>query len=119
MKVNKSLRIFAFILAISTLLFVTGCEPAPEITFNNQQNQEVKIFATHVRDDGTTSNYVEQGIVPASATKIITITFLGDEWVNRIEARNPSGEVVFSHDYNMDDLEEMDWIIVIPPSQNN
>jgi len=35
--------------------------------------------------------------------------------VYRIEAVDSSGRVVFSHDYNMDDLEKIGWKITIPP----
>jgi hypothetical protein len=43
------------------------------------------------------------------------MTFLGNEWTDRIEAIEPSGKVVFSHDYKMSDLEKIGWKITIPP----
>jgi hypothetical protein len=98
---------------IVSLLNMPSCEPSPQITFDNQQNQEIIVYAAHVRDDGTTSDFTKQGFVPAHSNKIIRITFLGDEWVNRIEARNALGDTVFSRDYDMNDLKEMGWKIVI------
>jgi hypothetical protein len=35
--------------------------------------------------------------------------------MQRLEAVDPSGKVVFSHDYKMADLEKAGWKIVIPP----
>jgi hypothetical protein len=94
---------------------MTSCEPAPKVIFDNQLNQEVRIFTTHVRDDGTIDGFVELGTVPAHSTKTINITFLGDEWVNRIEVRDTLGNVTLSHDYKMGDLEKIRWKITIPP----
>lgn len=58
----------------------------------------------------------DYGIVPAQTTKELdSITFVKRTWVYRIEAVNPSGKVVFSQDYNMDNLETINWKITIPP----
>jgi hypothetical protein len=116
MKIIKQRLIISLIslLMVLSLISQTSCEPYPKITFDNQRSQEMTIFATHVRDDGTISNFVKQGVIPADSINKINITFLGEEWVNRIEARDPNGIVVFSHDYKMADLEKIDWKIVIP-----
>ncbi len=92
----------------------------------NQHNEDVQIYVTHVRTDGTLDTRVDYGVVPAQTTKeLAPIGFLGSRWVNRIEAADPSGNIVFSHDYTMDDLEKLQpklpprgrmprWKITIP-----
>ena len=103
------------LLVLSLLLVAVACEPEAKITFENQRNQEVTIFYKTVRKDGTLGKEANQGIIPTHTTKTLYITFLGNERVNRIEAIDPSGKVVYSHDYNMDDLEKIAWKITIPP----
>jgi hypothetical protein len=112
---NLKLIPIILILSLVLLTIMVGCEPYPKITFDNQQNQEIKILGAHVRDDGTIDNFVEQGTIPANSVKAINITFLGDDWINRIGAIAPSGYVIFSHDYKMNDLKKIDWKIIIPP----
>jgi hypothetical protein len=92
-----------------------GCEPSLKVTFDNKTNQEVKIFEAHVRDDGSVDGFVEQGTISPNSTKTIRITFLGDKWVNRIQIRDTPGNIIFTHDYTMPDLEKADWKITIPP----
>jgi hypothetical protein len=112
---RKSIYLVNLLVAffIVNLLIMISCEPSPKITFVNQRNQDVTIFATRVRSDGTTSNFVKQGVIFAHSTNKVSITFIGDDWVNRIEARDSSGNIVFSGDYTMKKLKEINWIIVI------
>lgn len=97
------------------LVFSSGCEPGGKITFQNQRNEDVELFVTHVRDDGTISGFVDFGTISAQTTKKIYVSFLGDEWANRLEIRDMSGTVIISYDYKMADLEKIGWKIVIPP----
>jgi hypothetical protein len=97
------------------VLVMSACEPETKITFENKYNQEVKVLVAHVRDNGTIDELTEYGIIDANSKKTIHITFLGSEWVNRIEAADLSGKVIFSHDYNIDDLEKINWKIEIFP----
>lgn len=103
----------ALILVLSVTPFLSSCEPGGEITFDNQYNQNVEIYYTHVRDNGTLDQATRQVTVPAREIKKFGITFLGKEWLQRIEAIDPSGKVVFSHDYKMSDLEKIQWKITI------
>ena len=106
---------FYLILLFVVGLFALGCEPGGAITFHNLQNQEVTVFFAHVRTGGTIDVLAEQGVISANTSKTFSITFIGSEWINRIEAHNPTGKVVFSNDYKMGDLEKIGWKIVIPP----
>jgi hypothetical protein len=103
------------ILLLSITLFASACEPGGDITIENLRNEEVSIYVSHVREDGRTDEPTKQVVVSANATKIFAKTFIGENWINRIEAIDPSGKVVFSHDYKMADLEKISWKITIPP----
>ena len=103
-----SLMIFA--------LLLQSCEPGGDIIIENRQNKEVTIYFSHVRGDGSTDEPAKQGVISANATRTFNESFPRKNWVSRIEVVDSSGNVVFSHDYNMDDLEKIDWKIVIPPS---
>jgi hypothetical protein len=105
--------LFVFIFVFGILLSQIACEPEAKITFINQQDGEINIQATHVREDGTIDGFSPKGVVSARTEKTIYITFLGNKWVNRIKVVNSAGEIVFSHDYTMSDLEKIAWKITI------
>ena len=110
----KSLGLlFTLVLVLSILL--PSCEPGGSLQIQNLQSQEVTIFLASVRTDGTIDELTKQIVISANTTRALEITFLGSEWVNRIEAHDPTGKVVFSHDYKMADLDNIGWKIVIPP----
>jgi len=116
MKIMKRRRLLGlFLLLFVTAFFSIACEPGGEPIIENQRDQEVRIYVTIVRADGTLDEPIDYGVVPAQTTeKLASITFLR-KMVVRIEAKDPSGGVVFSHDYNMYDLEKIDWKITILP----
>ena len=100
---------------LSTVILVTACEPGGEPIIDNQSNHNVTIYVIRVREDGTLGDSRNYGVVLAKTTKEIgSITFI-PKAIFRIEAVTSSGEVIFSKDYNMDDLEKINWKIVIPP----
>jgi hypothetical protein len=104
------------------LLFVTAllglaCEPGGEPIIENQRNEDLTIYVITLHENGVPPGQVrDYGVVAAQTTKqLASITFVKRSWVYRIEAVAPSGNVVFSHDYTMDDLEKIKWEITIPP----
>jgi hypothetical protein len=107
------LNILLFIVVLGLISY--SCEPSPDITFQNQRNEDLKLFITHVQDNGNISGFLERGTIPANTTKIFNITFFGEEWVNRLEIRDTEGKVIFSQDYIIADLKKNGWKIVIPP----
>lgn len=117
MKKRLSLPGLVLLLLFATALFSSACEPGGEPIIENQHNQEVTIYVVSVYEGGYPSGQVRNyGVVPAQTTKkLASITFVRRNWVYRIKAVDPSGNVVFSHDYNMDDLEKIKWRITIPP----
>jgi hypothetical protein len=95
-----------------------GCEPGGEPIIDNQHNQDLTIYVQRIDKtiNGRPDEVVNYGVVPAKTTKkLARITFVSDEVMKRIEVVDTSGNVVFSHDYNMNDLEKIQWKIIIPP----
>jgi hypothetical protein len=95
------------------LLIMFGCEPGAEVTIKNDRNADVKLFVAHVRNDGSIDENSDYGTIRANDSKKLSISFLGDEWVNRLEIRDLNGKVLSSNDYTLPDLEELDWKISI------
>ena len=105
-------------LAVISIIFVLlfqSCELGGNITVENLRNGEVDIYFSTVREDGSTDEPTRQRAVPPNATEILGITFIDENWVNRIEGIDTFGKVVFSHDYKMGDLKKIGWKITIPP----
>lgn len=110
-KLSVLLFAFLFLVAIN----ISSCERSAQIKIINQSNYEITIYYTFKFPDGTYGEPAYQEIVPADSTKIQSIILIKDEGVKRIEAKDPSGKIVFSHNYNRADLEKIGWKIVIPP----
>jgi hypothetical protein len=102
------------IIIVALLLILPSCEPGGKLVVENQNKTEITIYFASVRIDGTIDKLTEQGIIPSQTTRTFGIVFLGDDWVNRIEAKDTQGKVLFSHDYKMRDLEKINWKITIP-----
>jgi len=115
----KVLSIFV-ILVVFCLSIFTACEPGGILIVDNQRDENTRIIVELVSAQGSTlddpGKPVDYGIVPANTIKqLASITFVNKEWVHRIEAKDPVGNIVFSHDYNFYDLEKIDWKITILP----
>ena len=114
-KQNPTLPSVVLLFLFAIALFVSACEPGGAITFHNLQNQDVTVFFATVKADGSIDQLTKQGVISANSAKIFSAVFPSRDWVTRIEAHDPAGKVVFSHDYKMADLEKIHWKIVIPP----
>ena len=113
---NFVLLALTSLLVFAIALLTSACEPGGFPVIENQRSQYVNISVSHVREDGTLDKPVDYGVVPARTTKELAgIVFVKYELMFRIEAVAPSGKVVFSHDYNWNDLEKISWKIIIPP----
>lgn len=112
---NFALLWLVLLLLLTVPFFMSGCEPGGDLTIVNHHNQEVKIFKSHVRNDGSTDEAAYQITISANETKTFSITFIGPDDVKRIQAIDPSGNVLLSQDHKMADLERIGWKIVIPP----
>ena len=97
---------------ISTVF--SSCENGGKPIIVNQTAQELAIYCQHFQKDGSLEKRVgPDGIIPSHTTiKIDTIAFYDRDI--RITALDPSGNIIFSHDYSYDDIVYMEWVIVIP-----
>ncbi|MFC1929599.1 hypothetical protein ACFLW6_01860 [Chloroflexota bacterium] len=119
MKQNMHLlRLFSLaIIFVLFALLLQSCEEGGFLTIENLHNKEVSIFISPVRKDRSIDESTKPIVdISANATKTFAIVLIDRNRVYRIEAIDTSGRVVFSHDYKMGDLEDIDWKIVIPPS---
>jgi hypothetical protein len=103
-----------FLLVIIILFSVVACEPETKTTFDNQQSNDITIFVAHVRENGTTDGLTDYGKILANTVKTFYITFIYENWVNRIVVKDSTGNIIFSHDYTRADLKKIGWKIVIP-----
>ncbi len=114
-KRNFALLLLVLLLLLTVPFFMSGCEPGGWLTIENQHSQAVGIYYSHVQNDGTTDEATYQITIQPNETRELGIVLYGSGYIKRIEALDPSGKVVFSHDYKMADLENMHWKIVILP----
>jgi hypothetical protein len=68
-----------------------------------------------VDSDGALEETTYQGTILANSTKTQSIILIRDEDRKKIEIKDPSGNILFSHDYNRKELEQLEWKIVISP----
>jgi hypothetical protein len=88
------------------------------LTIENQTGQALQIYVGWVHgEDDPIEVYNHIGTVPAHKT--VTI---GDSGIvpnygfdSLIEAKTDTDDVFFSQLYTIEELEDMDWTIVIPP----
>ncbi len=114
-KRNFALQCLVLLLLLTVPFFMSGCEPGGDLTIVNRHSQEVRIFKSDVRNDGTTNEATYQITIRRNETREFSITFIGPKHIQRIEAIDALGNVLFSQDYKMADLEKIGWKIVIPP----
>jgi len=104
------------VLLLTVGIFTSGCEPGGWLTIENQYNEEVRIFKSDVQNDDTTSEAIYQITIQPNETREFSITFIGSKHTQNFKALDPSGNILFSQDYKMGDLEKLGWRIVIPSS---
>ena len=116
MRIHRSCKniILIFMVIITSMIF-SACEPTGNLKIENQFGQDVKIYYTHVFADGTLDKATYEGTIQSNTTKSLSITFLGSKWIQRVEAVDSFGNIIFSHDYIMADLAKMGWKIAITP----
>jgi hypothetical protein len=112
---SSSLFLSAVLLLTLALLLLaaTGCDPGVFLRFENQYDQPVTVFL----------NELLMGDVMAGEKESIgTIRIhpsrpdIGPEKY-LIEAKTAQGDVVYSKEFTWYELRDMDWTIVIPPSE--
>jgi hypothetical protein len=109
------------IACLSLLAFSPACiEKVHPLTIENQTGQALQIFlGVEGMEDYTIEKYFHIGTIPAHKTVTIgdsgIVPKSGFDYHSLIEAKNDADTVLFSQWYTTDELEEIDWTIVIPP----
>jgi hypothetical protein len=115
------ITVILFLILITFVFFVSACEPGGSPIIENTRNEKINIIIQLITAEGSNPDKpdkpVDYGVVQPKSTKKLdyTITYAKRDWVYRIEAVDSMGKVVFSHEYNMDDIEKVNWKITIPP----
>jgi len=81
---KQTFTLFGMYLALLLVvgLLVSGCEPGGFPIIENNLNQDLRIYTTLVRRDGTLGEEIDYGVVPAQTTKeLASITFVYRDWV--------------------------------------
>ena len=117
---TRSKRLPLVLLSTMLLLFLfisSACacivEPGVDLLINNQTDQTLEIY---IEGDRT----ILPKALPGETTKISTmlinpIDIYPDDHKFLIEAKTEEGEVVYSEEFTWQELDDMDWTIVIPP----
>jgi hypothetical protein len=116
---SKRFPIVIFSVALLLVLLLSSsactCDPAVWIEFNNQTDQTLSIFI-----DGSAS---QGDVLPGETLRTGTMSIWGSpdppwgdgDYKYLIEAKTKDGEVVYSEEFTWQELDDMDWTIVIPP----
>jgi hypothetical protein len=108
--------IFSVALLLALLLSSSACtcDPAVWIEFHNQTDYTLSIYIGGAYQDD---------VAPGQTLRFATMDIWGDDsppWGDGdfkylIEAKTNDGEVVYSEKFTWQELDNMDWKIVIPP----
>jgi hypothetical protein len=104
----------ALLLALLLSSSACTCDPAVWIEFNNQTDQILRIYIGSAYQDD---------VSPGQTLRFATMDIWGDDsppwgdgdFLYLIEAKTEGDEVVYSEEFTWQELDDMDWTIVITP----
>jgi len=100
---NHNHWVLAGVLLLLSLLLVGGaCEPALPLEVENKTNQVLTIYVNDFR---------EFNVAPGEIVKERTVPMIYGKYV--VEAKNSQGKVVYSRQFEVKELQEADFKIVI------
>ena len=115
---RQSILLILMIMALLILLMTSGCDPGSYLTVDNRTDQTVEIFIENLNHVDVPPrqvvNFGTMEIWPESDPPWGT-----EDYKYLIEAKTKQGEIIYSEEFTWQELDGMDWTIVIPPSQNN
>ncbi len=113
----SKLRLSAvLILLILILATATGCERVAPFQIKNDTTQTLSVFIDDVPEGALTGNATLTGKVkPGEVIK--PKYFLRESPSFLIEAKDSAGNVVYSRVFTKQELEDMNWEVVITQSQ--
>ena len=98
--------------AILLLFLLTGCwgDPGTRIRVNNLTDQTLTIFIDELQE----YDIPPGDILAFGTTLIYPKNIYPDDKKFLIEAKTKNGEVVYSDNFSWQELDDMEWTIVIP-----
>jgi hypothetical protein len=111
------MRRYRFLLAILSFIFLlpllTGCwgDPGTFLKIDNQTDQTLVIFIDNLHD----ADVQPEELKEFPTTNILPENIYPDDKKFLIEAKTKQGEVIYSENFTWQELDDMDWTIVIPP----
>ena len=114
------------VIALVSILYVTGCEPYGSVNFDNQTTFSIQVDIKSVPLDyqGTpefdylSGDFIKPGESKEYGTHARRGRSVGTRSKYPVSAVNEAGEVIFYRIYTWDELYDMDWTIVITTSEN-
>ena len=109
----KMQRIELIFLCTILFLLLTGCwgDPGTSVKVDNQTDQTIGIFIDGLHEVDVSSGELEEFVTINIYPKDI---YPADKKL-LIDAKTEQGEVVYSKEFTWQELDDMDWKIVIPP----
>ena len=100
--------------AMLLLFLLTGCwgDPGTRIRVNNLTDQTLVIFIDELQE----ADIPPGEIVAYDTTLIQPKNIYPADKKFLIEAKTKEGEVIYSQEFTWQELDDMDWKVVIPPS---
>lgn len=96
--------IVILVLSLFSVIAFTACEPIAPIKIYNETTENLTIFI----NDEHLGEVIPEGEIKNDFV-IIEARF-------KIEAKNSSGEILYSKEFIIEEMVDMDWKIVIKPS---
>jgi hypothetical protein len=103
---HKKIIFLVFLIGV-LLLLGAACERIAPIQIENKTSEILTIYI----DD-----YLIGDVKPGNKIKN-DLVFAGQDWY-LIEVYNTQGDVIYSHEYQNEEMKKVNWTIVIPPPES-
>ena len=104
---NKGIILLTSVfLIVVLLLMVSACDPAFPLQIENQTDMALTIYV---------QEHEVGNVEPNKSVKIESV-IPGTLSYCLVEAKNNTGEVIYSRKFSLPELHDADWQVVIPPS---
>ncbi len=121
--ISRRFRNSCIMVGLAIALFLTGCEPYKIITYDNQTKSSIKVTVRAVEleyfNEPISFTYdahvppIEAGKSQGFVSNISEEKLLGARYKYMVVAINETNKVVFSKVYTWDELNKMNWVVVI------
>ena len=100
------------------VIFLIACEPRATFQIKNDTNQTLNVFVAASaldRIDMSDPRIPEGSVEPGKTLRFEDITKSFNTYL--IEARDAQGNLVYSQEFKLQELEKTNWKVVIPESR--